>query len=55
MTILLLAVLPVSGSAVADALGVARAFGFVLGLVLAFFLSRALLRWLSVRAFSVNS
>ena len=55
LTILLIGLLTTAGSNASDVLGVHRAFGVVLGLVLAFFLSRALLRWLSVRAFSVNS
>ncbi len=54
-TILLFGVLVLLGSAAADAAGVDQAFGLVPGLVVAFFLSRALLRWLSVRALSVNS
>ena len=55
MTILLMAVLPFLGSAAAAARGVDQTVGFVAGVALAFFLSRALLRWLSVHAFSTNS
>ena len=55
MTLLLIGLLTTAGSTASDIYGVHRAFGVVLGLVVAFFLSRALLRWLSVRAFSDNS
>jgi hypothetical protein len=49
-TILLLAVLVPLGLAISDALGAPDVVGLVVGLGTAAALSRALLRWLSVRA-----
>lgn len=55
VTLLLIVALTSSGSAAADALGVPRSLGFISGLALGLVLSRALLRWLSVRALWDNS